>query len=285
MNDVAIRQMREADIEAAMRLKNAEGWNQTELDWYLFINHDPELCLVACFEDEVIGTVTGINYDNEVAWIGMMLVSRDFRGRGVGKMLLEAIIERLDGCHSIKLDATPAGQPVYQKLGFVEEFGLHRLIVEELSSASEELLSGEIRLIEDGDIPEIVRLDKQAFGSDRTRLIQNLVKNLPGQSWMCVREDRTTGFILGRQGTRFNHLGPIVAESIEDAKSLISKVAKDLAAKPVVMDIPVSKVEWQNWLIEMGFTSHRSLSRMYFKNNQYAKQGDFQYAICGPELG
>jgi len=277
--------MLETDLEAAMGLKNAEGWNQTELDWLLFLRHNPELCLVACSEELVIGTVTAINYNNEVAWIGMMLVSRDFRNQGVGKMLLKTVIECLAGCQSIKLDATPTGKPVYRKLGFVEELELHRMTIQKLPPIDDGLISGEIRLIADSDIPEIARLDQLAFGSDRTRLIQRVLKNLPGQSWMSVQDGRVSGFLLGRVGTRFNHIGPLVAASMDSAKALLGQVSKDLSGKPVVMDVPEAKADWLAWLSEWGFSHQRSLSRMYLNKNLPSKKGDSLFAIMGPELG
>ena len=285
MADISIRQMRETDLDAAMGLKNAEKWNQTELDWRLFLDHNPELCLVACVEEEVIGTVVAINYKNEVAWIGMMLVSHDFRKQGVGSRLLEAVITRLEGCASIKLDATPTGKPVYQKLGFVEELVLHKMTIQELPFVSDRLNLGDIRIIQEADIAEIARLDQLAFGGDRTQLIRRVIETLPDQSWMSVRAGSVSGFLLGRVGTRFNHLGPVVAGSIEDAKALFAQVTKALSGKPVVMDVPAGQTAWVGWLSEMGFLHQRSLFRMYLNKNNRGEKGDLQFAIMGPELG
>jgi predicted N-acetyltransferase YhbS len=285
MANIFVRQMLESDLEAAMGLKNAEGWNQTELDWLLFLRHNPELCLVACLKDVVIGTVTAINYNNEVAWVGMMLVSRDFRNQGVGKLLLKTVIDLLAGCQSIKLDATPTGKPVYRKMGFVEELDLHRMTIQKLPLIDDGLLSSEIRSIENSDIPEIARLDQLAFGSNRTWLFQRVFKNLPGQSWMSVHDGRISGFLLGRVGTRFNHIGPLVADSMDNAKALLAQVSKDLSGKPVVMDIPEAKPDWLAWVSELGFSQQRSLSRMYLNKNLPSKKGDSLFAIMGPELG
>ncbi len=53
---VKIRSMRPSDIVAAMRLKNSEGWNQTEKDWQLLLEYAQDLCLVAEYDQEIIGT-------------------------------------------------------------------------------------------------------------------------------------------------------------------------------------------------------------------------------------
>ena len=127
MSGAKVRKMQASDMAVIMQIKTAENWNQTETDWQFLITSNPELCFVAIINNEVIGTVTAINYHNKIAWIGMMLVSKLHRGMGISKMLLNTIIEKLKGCESIRLDATPAGIPVYKKLGFVEEYKITRI--------------------------------------------------------------------------------------------------------------------------------------------------------------
>ncbi len=70
---------------------------------------------------------------------------------------------RTAGVEAIKLDATPAGQPVYEKLGFVGEGLIERWLrvktVQETTAASSltsETLNG------------ICALDRIAFGADRS---------------------------------------------------------------------------------------------------------------------
>src|ERR1700712_5262450 len=122
-----IRNMEPGDVEGAMRLSDAAGWNQTEKDWGLLIENAENVCLLAESGDKVIGTTTAINYSNEVAWIGMVLVDKDYRGQGISKSLLTNIFKKLEDFKSIKLDATPDGQAVYKKLGFIDEYLIIRL--------------------------------------------------------------------------------------------------------------------------------------------------------------
>lgn len=61
------------DIPAGMRLKAAAEWNQTEADWRLFLDLNPDGCYVALHGSEVVGTVTTIDY-GDLAWIAMLLV-------------------------------------------------------------------------------------------------------------------------------------------------------------------------------------------------------------------
>ncbi len=59
-----------------------------------------------------------------------MLVHEDFRRRGIATELMNAGLDYLGkhnvGC--IKLDATPAGQPVYERLGFDAQWSFRRWV-------------------------------------------------------------------------------------------------------------------------------------------------------------
>src|SRR5688572_27885492 len=110
-----LRPMEANDVAGAMKLSNEAGWNQTEKDWKLLIENPQNVCILAEHDKEIIGTTTAINYANQIAWIGMVLVTKEYRGQGISKSLLTNIFKRLESFKSIKLDATPEGQQVYKK--------------------------------------------------------------------------------------------------------------------------------------------------------------------------
>ena len=134
---VTLRQMQLSDIKAGMRLSTAEGWNQTEKDWKFLIANSQNICLAAEADDKVVGTTTAINYSNQIAWIGMVLVDKNYRGKGISKMLLENVLEKLKPCRSIKLDATSAGREVYKKFGFKDEYSITRMTCSSIKSSFE----------------------------------------------------------------------------------------------------------------------------------------------------
>jgi GNAT superfamily N-acetyltransferase len=278
--------LEEADIGQAWRLSKAEGWNQTEKDWEFLIHHDDNVCLAADVDGKIVGTATAINYENNVAWIGMVLVDREFRGQGISKMILSAVFEQLKACHSIKLDATPAGQQVYQKYDFKDEYLIHRMTSDLVSVKS---LSDEgksfAEFVHLKNIPEIVDLDKRVFGANRKQLIEFLVKNYTDNAWMIKRNGQITGFALGREGTRFFQVGPVLASTTADAKSLIVKSLSQLEGQPVVVDILEDKTELINWLDSIGFVRQRHFIRMYRNTNPYPGIPGNHYLIAGPEFG
>jgi len=204
---IEIKRMQMIDMEAVMRIKNAENWNQTEDDWQFLMYTNPETCLVATLNNQVIGTVTAINYQNKVAWIGMMLVSKDFRGIGVSKLLLNTIIKKLENCVSIKLDATPAGIPVYKKLGFVEEYEIGRLVSTGLSNMVRDKQDTDddfnISQILESDISNIVSVDEILFGVNRFNLFRYLLNNRIEICLQIKQENQLKGYIFGRNGSNY----------------------------------------------------------------------------------
>ncbi|NOY95300.1 MAG: GNAT family N-acetyltransferase, partial [Chlorobi bacterium] len=82
---VRVRNLQPEDIKSAMGLVLSEGWNQTEKDWGLLIRNTQNVCLAAEVGGKLVATATAINYSNDVAWVGMVLVHKKYRGRGISK--------------------------------------------------------------------------------------------------------------------------------------------------------------------------------------------------------
>src|SRR5437764_9593530 len=120
---VEIRLLVEDDLPAALRLKELARWNQTEADWLRLLRLEPRGCFAAAVGGRVVGTATTTTYGRELAWVGMVLVDPEYRRRGIASRLMSAALAYLDdgAVATVKLDATPDGHPVYEKLGFETE--------------------------------------------------------------------------------------------------------------------------------------------------------------------
>lgn len=284
-NSINIRDLSLSDIPDAMDLVLTEGWNQTIKDWQLLINNPQNVCLAAEIKGKLVGTATAINYNNEVAWIGMVLVNSEYRGRGIAKILLSGLFDQLKSCKSVKLDATPAGQPVYKKLGFEDEYLINRMVnlsLTGLPKTTSEIVPQKIRK---EDIPSIIEFDKIAFGADRSQLIKSFITDYPEKSLMLRRNNQIVGFALGRQGNKYHQIGPVSAQSSIGAQLLITKALKDLQGHSVVIDILGDKQVLTEWLSSVGFVKQRDFMRMFKVNNPFPGEASLQYSISGPEFG
>src|SRR5262245_16037796 len=109
-----IRLLTPEDIPAGLRLSRLSNWNQLEDDWRYFVHGYG-------FEKGgiVVGTVAYLPF-GPFTWLSMMLVDPAERRAGIGSQLMEAALADLEGV-CVRLDATPAGEPLYRHFGFVDE--------------------------------------------------------------------------------------------------------------------------------------------------------------------
>src|SRR3954454_1202123 len=110
--------MSEHDVAAAWSLSRAAGWNQQESDWRFLLRENPGRFVAAERDGRVVGTGGAACWAKRLAWVCMILVDEQEQGRGIGSQLVRAILERVDDMAAVGLDATPAGRPVYERLGF-----------------------------------------------------------------------------------------------------------------------------------------------------------------------
>lgn len=268
-----------------MLLSCAEGWNQTEKDWQRLVDNPLNTCLLAESEHRIIATATAMNYSNEIAWIGMVLVDKAYRGKGISKMLLSGLLSRLNLCRSVKLDATPAGLPVYEKYGFKDEYIIHRMTTLSLDNFQPCNSGITPEPILFSDIHEVTALDTSIFGAERTFLIKSLIDDNPVNGWCIKKNGRITAFALGRNGRKYQQIGQVFAYTLEEAKVLISHKLLKLAGKPLVLDVLADKKELIHWLSSIGFTRQRDFVRMYLHTNPCKGKTENQFLICGPEFG
>jgi len=274
------------DLKRATDLSYSEGWNQTISDWRFFLGNPDNICLAADLGSITAGTATALNYSGKVAWIGMVLVDKRFRGQGVGRLLMEEIIEKLQHTESLKLDATPAGYPLYHKLGFMDELTICRMTTGTAIKVSEyETIENDSEAFSEKHTRELVDFDRKISGFDRSHLIEYLVRNYPDKAFVISKNRKITGFILGRDGVRYHYLGPVFAMSDDSACKLIAKALSGLERKPVAVDVLQDKHRIIKWLEMAGFEKQRQFTRMYLKSNEYRGLIENQYLIAGPEFG
>jgi GNAT superfamily N-acetyltransferase len=281
--DFHIRQMEMEDLPAAMDIKKEEGWNQTLKDWEFLLNDPSGTCLVATHQNQVVATVSAIGYDNRLAWIGMMLVRKEHRGQGLAKILMRAIMERLQDYPAIKLDATPAGFPVYARLGFVSEYTIWRMTKPPLTQPSAPI--GDLPVLVEESLQDIIAYDQKTYGVNRKQLLQYLHQQSPQSVRLAGGKKSIMGYIMGRPGTNYHQLGSLLADSTAIAIDLISPVLSQHREQPVVVDVLADQEEMITWLKAHGFTTQRELIRMYYQHNPFPGNLPQQFLISGPELG
>jgi|SRR5882672_928793 len=283
-----LRTMTMADIAAGLGLSKIAGWNQTAADWERFLRASPEGCFVAELEEEVCGTVATISYQNRFAWVGMVLVDPQHRSKGIGTKLLEAAIKHLDDqkISTIKLDATPQGKPLYEKMGFVSEYEIERWTLRR--TLTDLGLADDRAPYETLTLPlsdSIIEADREAFGADRSFLLESLHQDAPEFTMEIRNNGVLQGYTFGRRGLFADHLGPWLAQDASSAGNLLETFLTRSRRDTLVVDCLKENHPAVTLLKSYGFTYSRLLTRMYRGENNYPGRSEFFCAIVGPEFG
>jgi GNAT superfamily N-acetyltransferase len=272
--------MTRLDIPDGMELKGYANWNQTEADWEFFLSANPKGCFVAEEAGRVVGTVTSIIYEERFAWIGMVLVHPEFRNRGIGNSLLQQAMDYLDGKGIVcmKLDATPQGKPIYEKLGFVSEYEIERWKLHRPARGAE--LGVPAPCAED-----VLQWDREVFGADRSGLLRAISQTAPEFVQVLRAQGKAVGYAFGRHGAHSDQLGPWVAEGSSVAAQLLDSFLVRSARESVLVDCLPSHPWAREALRARGFEFARSLTRMHRGDNRYPGRPEVVCGILGPEFG
>jgi len=279
--ELQVAQLSSRDIAAAQQLVESAGWNQLPNDWLRMIANQSDGCYKAYSNGALLGTVTTISFENSVAWIGMMLVHPDRRRQGIGKRLMHAAIDYLKstGVKSIGLDATPAGRPLYEQLGFEVSAPWQRWQRGNAqdSSPSLEVPATGVQPDQRPQWNNCSEMDRRAFGVDRWQWLEQLAM----QSAVVASPG---GFGLLRPGRVAAYLGPVVAQDLPSAELIVGSLLE--TAPPVCMwDVPPHNAAAEALAAKLGFTPIRTLYRMWLGEPGPVGQPANIFAISDPATG
>ena len=255
-----IQPLTSADLPGCLALARDRGWLPEERKWRLLF----DLAVVYGVRDpagELAGVAVLTRYGAEFAVIGMMLVATRYGGRGLGRALMNRALADV-GDAIVFLHATPVGRPLYEKLGFVPAGASHTYLGGFRSAAPAAAVAAEggSRPAGPGDLMAIRRLDARANGTDRALL----VRRLPGfteQLRVTERPGGITGYAGAYRGVAYACIGPVIAETVDDAKTLIADVAGSIAG-PVRIDLGDRHPQLREWAVGRGLMPGASAALM-----------------------
>jgi predicted N-acetyltransferase YhbS len=218
---IAYRPFTADDIPAAHALSVEVKWPHRADDWRFVL--DAGAGFIAQEGERIVGTALCWKYGADGGSLGMVIVAPDQQGRGIGRKLMELLLEAL-GNRITVLHATPAGEPLYAKLGFERIGAIHQHQSADFVVPSIAAPEGErIRPIDSNDTPKLIELASKANGLDRSALLPLLLKHAQGIV-MQKSDGDITGFALIRTFGRGDAIGPVVSitQDKHRAKALIA---------------------------------------------------------------
>lgn len=260
------------DAQAGLLLSTETGWNQNEADWKFFLSRG----VVFGVRDgaRLIATAALLPYSAGQAWISMVLVTADFRRRGIATQLVDACLATAakQGL-TTWLDATPAGASVYGPLGFEPALQLRRLRLTQPQAAR---VTGSLS---DGSLDVLAARDAEAMGFDRNTLLSEFAAR-PGSRIVAHGQ----AIALVRDGRTARHIGPLLAgDSDQAALALVEAIVRSETG-PWLIDAVHSQETFLGSLVASGWTIERPFQRMRF-GKATASPAQLPFAVAGPEFG
>jgi GNAT superfamily N-acetyltransferase len=277
---IRVRPMTVADIPFGLRLSDAAGWNQIAADWQRLLDLQLDGCFVAENNGEPVGTTAACIFGS-VAWIAMVLVVESARGRGVGTALMNHALTFLDerGVSTVRLDARPMGEHLYERLGLMEQYGIVHY---------EGILPAvpESAWIEDAPADRweaLMEVDEHITRTHRSRLLSRLFADNP-QSVRFIRQGgQVEGYLTVRPGKKTMRLGPCIATA-NSGPLLLADACHRYTGHLASIDVPTGNETARRWVESHGLTVQHTLVRMG-RGKPVCEQVESLWASSGPEKG
>jgi ribosomal protein S18 acetylase RimI-like enzyme len=230
-----VRHMQESDLNFAAGCTASEGWiTQTRTEFEGFLACDPQGCFVAEVGGQRVGICVATPY-GKAGFIGELIVAQEWRGRGIGRHLMERAIGHLHdrGVERVFLDGVPLAVPLYERLGFRKAARSLRFAGSMTGSAHRD-----VRPMNAQDLPAVLKLDHEAFGADRGFFLRRRLSLHPELAQVLQCHGQLVGFILGRRGPDWVAGGPwVLGPTVEHPEHLLESLA--LAVEGIAMEVGV----------------------------------------------
>ncbi|HEY6839497.1 MAG TPA: GNAT family N-acetyltransferase [Geobacteraceae bacterium] len=238
------------DIGPFLRMALSEGWVCDRWEFSFLLRHFPQGCFVVRGDDGPVAFVTAVKYGTS-GWLGNLIVAPELRGQGYGSALLESALGALvhAGVRTVWLTASEAGQPIYERLGFVTID-----VVERWRGAGK----GGRSLGPTGIAPDrLLQLDAAGWGDQRETILAEVV----ARGSVFAAPD---GFLVSQKSSGGVQFGPWSAEEDETAHWLfdqaLAAAGKDTG---VFLDVPAANGTAARFLAARGFVRTGNNLLMY----------------------
>ena len=245
-DDVVLVPFANEHLEGALRLSQEMSWPYRLEDWAIALELGQGFVL-SNGAGTVLATAAWWAHGENHASVGMIIVAKAAQGRGYGARLMDALLAAAHP-RTITLNSTAEGQALYERRGFVRVGVIqqHQGVPDRRYQAPPVSL---VRAMAPSDVEAVARLDRQATGWARRRMLDRLIQ--AGDGHVLLRDGEPRGYAISRLFGRGHVIGPVVAESAADARALIEAALARLGQVFVRIDTAATS-QLGNWLEGIG---------------------------------
>lgn len=255
-----IRVITSADLDAADRILLAAyggGSRRHALASYLVLQ--PDGWIMTYVDGAPAGVAGTINY-GPTAYIGLVGVDPAYQRRGLALAMMRHLLAWLAarGNPVVLLDASVAGAPLYERLGFVDDEQTIAFVRGD-HVQQPELQSAHVGTLAAADLPAVVAFDAPIFGAARAAVLGQLYAEAPARA-LVMRDQagQISGYLFAQPRT----IGPWAARTPAEAEALLgAALALAYDQGPSVM-APGANPHIAGLLQRYGFSPSRALRHM-----------------------
>jgi GNAT superfamily N-acetyltransferase len=267
-DDLVIRNMTRAEVDALVGRARREGWNPGLHDADAFWATDPDAFIAAELDGEVIGGGAITSYAGEFGFMGLFIVRPEFRGRGFGDKLWHArrdrLIGRLRPGATIGLDGVFAMQDYYAAGGFVLSHHSMRFRADGPPLPASAPPNEEIVSLSAVPFDQVAEYDRTCFPAPRQTFLRPWISQ-PDALALGVRRGGTlAGFGVIRRCGEGCKIGPLFADDGRAAGALYRGLTEFGGSGPFFLDAPENNPAAMALLHEHRMTEVFGCARMYF---------------------
>jgi GNAT superfamily N-acetyltransferase len=273
-----ITRMTEADIPRLHPLTISVGWPHRPEDWALAI----ELGRGIFAADEigrVVGSAMWFRAEPNLAVIGMVIITPRLQEHGAGRWMMDHILADM-GSRDMVLNSTDAAFRLYRSLGFRPGLTVwqHQGVVVEAPK-----VPPGARPMRPGDEAAIRALDIAAFSAERRALFDRLF--VLSEGTVIERDGEITGFALCRRFGRGHVIGPVVAESQDDAVALVAPHVAAHAGSFVRLDTREAEGPLREYLSASGIVYFDTVTSMAKGHDRPRRGPAHTFALASHSFG
>lgn len=205
-----------ADLSRVDRLvMNAYNFPSRRSELEMYVAAQPDGWFVLVDRDEIVAVGGAVAY-GAFCWVGLVATEPARQREGLATRISAHLVAwaRARGCRTIALDASQAGRPVYERLGFhvvgeTTELSLPRATADLKPSPTVDRVTG--------GVGKLLALDRRIFGGDRARLLHAIARQEDASCYVAAEGGDVAGYLFARKRL----LGPGVARGERTARDLV----------------------------------------------------------------
>ncbi len=240
LENISIEKINKDDLHTLINWALDEGWNPGKNDVDVFWNTDPDGFYGFYSDDKLIAGGAIISYNREFGFMGLFIVHKDYRNKGLGNKLWhfrrDLLISRLHSNASIGMDGVLAMQPFYNKGGFNIAFRDERY---EFNSQNIPA-SSNVSLINQEDVTDIIEYDQIHFGFQRSNFLINWLQMPESKAVKYSENDKILGYAVIRKADKGYKIGPLFADNPAVAEELFKSSLSIAPDNLIYLDIPTT---------------------------------------------